>query len=156
MKRIYFDMDGVLAKWDSTKTLEQVCAPGYFKNCEVDKEAKALLDEIAAARMPFGILTAVPTAEAMGSKMAWLRENFPYIKPSQVTFVPFGDDKSLYVDYPENCILVDDYTKNLLDWKGVGVKFLNGINDTHSSWRGMRISGKKDAMKLIFLAKGVE
>jgi hypothetical protein len=41
-------------------------------------------------------------------------------------------------DMSENHLLLDDYTKNLIDWDppGRGLKLLNGINHTHRSWAG--------------------
>ena len=32
MKRVFFDMDGVLAQWQDGTPFEVVCSPGYFKN----------------------------------------------------------------------------------------------------------------------------
>ena len=42
-----------------------------------------------------------------------------------------------------NDYLIDDYTKNLIDWKqsgGTGIKFLNGINHTNKTWQGLLLT----------------
>lgn len=75
--------------------------------------------------------------------------------------MPCGEDKKAYVDLKEGDLLLDDYTKNLIDWEppGTGVKLLNGINHTNESWRGNTINGvtldeKTIVDKVVSIANG--
>ena len=57
----------------------------------------------------------------------------------------YGDQKSKYIpnNINSNDYLIDDYTKNLIDWKqsgGTGIKFLNGINHTNKTWQGLLLT----------------
>ena len=60
-------------------------------------------------------------------------------------YLPYGTDKSKYVSHlGGKFILVDDFTKNLIAWGNAGenfipVKYLNGGNDTHQSFKGVRV-----------------
>ena len=36
-KKVYFDMDGVLVKWQEGTSIETVCSPGYFANLPAEQ-----------------------------------------------------------------------------------------------------------------------
>ena len=46
--------------------------------------------------------------------------------------------------------MIDDHTKNLLDWKGAGgtgIKFLNGINHIKGVWQGLLLREDENISK---------
>lgn len=62
--------------------------------------------------------------------------------------VPYGRNKAEYLKENYSPItnqdyLLDDYTKNLIEWKeygGIGIKYFNGINHTHATWKGVIVA----------------
>jgi hypothetical protein len=102
---------------------------------------------------------------AVKEKMEWLDEYLPEVDCDHRIFVKCGYKKSylsewqratlfsrsdgtfasmytayseLRRDITEDDFLLDDYTKNLIDWEppGRGIKLLNGINHTRGTWQG--------------------
>ena len=134
---IWFDMDGVLAKWNEKATIEEVSSPGYFLNCVLEQKVATLIDylknyqsEYPEFQFEIRILTSVyQNGYAQKEKEQWLK-NHKIDVP--VTFVPYGESKFKFVNEDDTNILVDDFGKNLKEWiqNGfIGVKFYNGIND---------------------------
>lgn len=137
MKKIYFDMDGVLA--DFTRGIEELC--GLPKDCDDDlmweeiKKVDHFYDRlewipegkemIAYAWDRYGssvveILSAIPkpkrgilTAEA--DKRAWIAREFPDMKVNIV----MREEKKEYCS-GSDCILVDDLEKNIMEWEACG------------------------------------
>jgi 5'(3')-deoxyribonucleotidase len=83
-------------------------------------------------------------------KVEWLLKYMPNISPTNFIFTKIGESKVLkartMVENFDECIniLLDDYTLNLEQWQAqsmlcMGVKFINGINDTTKSWQGARV-----------------
>ena len=78
--------------------------------------------------------------EAKRGKLNWIKK--VGLDSIPVTFIPYGADKSEYLPrerWTRN-ILLDDYTQNLREWQrsgNIGVKYLNGINGTNGTWKGM-------------------
>ncbi len=128
---IYFDMDGVLARWNEKASLEEVNAPGYFLHREPEKEVFKLVHFLKNNNYDVRILTAVyENGYAESEKREWLKANG--LDEIPITFVPYGDSKFKYVDMTKMNILVDDFKKNLEEWLlngGYPVKFYNGINN---------------------------
>ena len=53
--------------------------------------------------------------------------------------------------------LLDDYTRNLVHWSGVGIKFCTKCNDSRGSWDGHRIyatdTAPEMAKKILMIMK---
>ena len=92
-------------------------------------------------------------------KTDWLLKNMPNINPKNFIFTKVGESKVAkakeiienWYDYTN--ILLDDYSKNLEDWSNhetcIGIKFLNGINDTTKSWQGEKIKTFNQLEKIL-------
>ena len=145
--RLFVDMDGTLAKWNNV-AFEQLYEEGYYRNLEPNKrllnDIKYLLQKGA---YDIYVLSAYLTDSkyALQEKKEWLKEHLPELPEEKQLFVPFGESKAAFFDknnltpITATDILLDDYTKNLLEWKewgGTGVKCLNGINHTNKTWQG--------------------
>ena len=146
--RIFFDMDGVLCKWDETSSVEDTFLPGYFLCREEQGNVKELILMLRSAGFDVAILSAVYTeGTAYKDKEQWLRihglSNVPKL------FVPYGEDKSAYVDGKSVNILVDDFSQNLHAWEDAGftgIKFYNGVNRGRT-WEESKLPEKDPAAK---------
>lgn len=146
MRKIFIDMDGTLAEFKPCDTLEKLYEEGYFRNLKPQMSVvEAAKELIASEEFDVYVLSAVFTDSkyALKEKNEWLDEYLPEIPPEKRIFPPCGEDKKKYVDMKEGDLLLDDYTKNLLDWEppGTAIKLLNGINHSNESWDGNCIAG---------------
>lgn len=157
-KRLMVDMDGTLAVFTPTETLEDLYAPGYFRNLKpiqsvletIRKIIREVNDEIEVFVLS-AYLTDNPLA--LYEKNAWLDEFLPELDHEHRIFCPCGSDKSLFVPngISKDDFLLDDYTHNLNEWqkKGTAIKLLNGINATKGTWDGPRIDYTKSPDELV-------
>lgn len=144
--RLFVDMDGTLAKFRQVAALEELYECDYFANLPPQQNV------VDAVRL---LICTAPTTEvfifssvlfdsrfAMEEKNGWLDQYLPELDEGHRIFLPCGESKASYVPerLREGDCLLDDYTKNLVDWSragGRGVKLLNGINHTRGSWSGL-------------------
>ena len=149
---LFCDMDGTIAKFYYKKNcLEKMYEQGYFENLPLYAIAKQINDFANKDTcVNVYILSACVNSKYCESeKVAWLLKNMPNLNPKNFIFTKVGESKAqkvaLSVSNIEEYvnILLDDYTKNLEEWTKadnmVGVKFINGINDTTKSWQGAKI-----------------
>lgn len=148
-KRLIFDMDGTLAKWNAVSD-EQLFEKGYFENLEPNLNLVVAVNKLLAyeeEKEGIYILSSYlkDSAFALEEKNRWLDKYIPDIDKNHRLFVPYGMSKAEFFNeqglspIKENDFLVDDYTVNLNEWRkmgGTGIKFLNGINHSHKSWQG--------------------
>ncbi len=163
MTRIFFDMDGVLAEYKDVP-VEEYLREGYFAELAPRPEALAALADLAEdPAFEVHTLSAVfaenPYAE--NEKREWLRRNLPEQALRNLTslFCYCGESKADAVPggVRPTDILVDDHNANLLDWQrqGIAIKMLNGINDKHGSWKGLRAGGSsREILETISRAAG--
>ena len=156
-KRYLFDMDGTLVTWRGCEYIQETFAPGYFLEREMDPLILKMMSTLFRSGKRVGILSAVYTTEtAQGEKREWLKRAGILSPDVDIIFIPYGQDKSSYVDNSnyEN-VLIDDYSPNLKEWEESGlpaVKYLNGINGTKGTWRGKHIDKNmslKEAIQVI-------
>jgi len=144
-ERVFVDMDGVLAKFNHVQSEEELYEKGYFANLEplptvVDGMKRYIKEN---PDKDIYILSAYLTESpyALQEKNEWLDRYLPEISSDHRIFCPCGKPKADYIigGIQKTDILIDDYTKNLVQWKeqgGIGVKLLNGINHTRGTWEG--------------------
>ena len=151
---IFFDMDGVLAKWDTETAVEDTFLPGYFLNREPDHLMISALDGLVRCGYDVEVLSAVyPGAVYRIEKEDWL---WKYGISVKHTFLPCGENKANYVSLADGqkAILIDDYTRNLVAWectgdRFIGIKYLNGVNNTNGTWSGFRVSNQMDRDHIV-------
>ena len=156
-----FDMDGTLVKWQQEKTLFDVSKPGYFRNVP---EIKSMVE---AARILYkrghriSTLSAVlPYGYCRTDKLRWIEAHAPFIRKEDRRFVPYSESKADVMRSIPEAVLVDDYTKNLLDVrakapKTVLIKCMNGLNDTHHTWNGARVSIYSSPEIIAYTIEGI-
>ena len=137
-QRIFFDMDGVLAKWESC-SLEETFAHGFFLSREpVENVIKAVKMLCNDDDIDVYILSATyedHDNHSLAEKRLWNQMHTDIPLEKQI-YVPYGQNKSDGLDIKTYDILVDDFSKNLREWPGTTIKLYNGINGTKGSWNG--------------------
>lgn len=159
MKRVYFDLDGTLAEWKTTATMQELQQKNYFFFLKPTKLAR--LANCLAKRNEIEVmilsqyLTGTP---ALKDKNRWCDLYIPNIDQEHRIFVPCGDgkaeviQKSLGRPLNKEDILIDDYSKNLMEWSAAGgtaIKWLNGINGKGGTFQGIRIMQVPDLEKQL-------
>ena len=154
--RLFVDMDGTLAEFQSVDTLETLYERGYFANLQpinsVIEAIKKINDE--EPNIEVFILSAVLSDSefALKEKNEWLDKYIPQIDNSHRIFTECGKCKNDYIQggVSNKDFLLDDYTMNLNEWEppAVGIKLLNGINGTKGTWTKKKVSYDKESSVL--------
>ena len=163
---LFVDMDGTIAKFYYKKNcLEKMYEQGYFENLPlyaIAKQINNLANKDTCVNV-YILSACINSPYCEQEKVTWLLKNMPNINPKNFIFTKVGESKlakamSYIGDENTNNIniLLDDYTKNLEDWEenfgeviSVGIKFLNGINDTTKTWQGERVKTFKQLEEII-------
>lgn len=172
--KLYWDLDGVCAKWNTKASIEDTYMPGYFANRAYQWNVIWAMYQIAHEHpeIEVNILSHYyMNGCALADKQTWCNYmdnvctvSYPNANIGRI-FVPYGLSKYLFINQKENTvnILIDDYTKNLLEWNNAGreasnieanaqfagIKFLNGINHTRRTWVGAMISHTDTTEEII-------
>lgn len=146
-KRLFVDMDGVLAVFRPVDQLEKLYERNYFLELPPQEEVlRAVKELIRKGDYEVYILSAVlsDSKHALEEKNMWLDLYLPEVPVERRLFPPCGTDKRQAIEggVKPTDVLMDDYTKNLLQWDppGSGLKLLNGINHTRGTWKGVSVS----------------
>lgn len=147
-KRIFVDMDGTLAVFKTVEQLEVLYEEGYFRNLvpqeNVLQATRNLIQNYPDVEVYVLSAYLSDSAYALHEKNEWLDQFLPEVDSAHRVFVPCGEDKSVYVpgELRPDDYLLDDYTVNLNAWEppARGIKLMNGINGTHGTWQGSKIS----------------
>lgn len=154
----FIDMDGVLAQYERTAfDISKGPVPGlalfehedshYFKTCKPDPVAVALLEDLLNdPNSEVYILTTVPphTPWVIADKKEWLSQVVPMFDSTTKLIIASSDKvetimvKEKLHGLNSSMVLIDDFNKNLNDWRdagGTAIKYLNGIN-SENSWDG--------------------
>lgn len=153
---IFFDMDGVLAKWNEQASIEETAQRGYFLQREPEEKMIRVVKRISE-NFDVNILSSVYQDDhSIKEKIEWLQK--VGLEGIGQIFVPYGDNKADYIQ-PGYNFLVDDFTKNLREFERIpgnfGIKFYNGINGTKGSWDGFRIDHRMSEERLYATIAGI-
>lgn len=156
----YFDMDGVLFTYHREAYVGDpppflVKGTHHFRDLEPDRKILELIDTLHQKSRYTGdeiyILTSIMNNGAIFNehfhdKIVSLAKWVPYIDIDHILIsVTSKRDAVEYIqnhNLTMNDVLIDDYNKNLNDWKNAGgtaIKYCNGINSP-GSFNGPRIS----------------
>lgn len=137
-KKLYFDMDGVLAVFNKHIPYEEIRqTKGYFKNltpisCMVDF-ANMLLE----SGYDVNILSKAENDDITEEKRQWARRYLPFLPVEKLIIVDLHKDKTEYVSVDSDTVLFDDYSPNLVDWErcgGVAVNVVTSINHSDRAY----------------------
>lgn len=133
---VYFDLDGTLAKWYSDRrglNETQMYDPSYhyFLNLEPIYNTIKLAEELHNMNIPIKILTASDMS-VISDKVEWVKKYLPFLTDDDIEITPLDKSKNDYCEHrPENSILIDDYTPNLVSFNGTGIKCITYENGKH-------------------------
>lgn len=158
MKRIFLDLDGTLARFNVRNALERFDKEeGFFANLLAYKGIE-VVNELAKTNQLF-IISASPNEQADKDKMIWLEKYLPNIRIDNVTLCRLGQNKALIIQekynitIDEECLLLDDYTKNLNEWEsfgGKGIKRLTTISDNSTKkWKGQTLKHLNELVTIL-------
>ncbi len=157
--RVYFDMDGTIAKWRDVP-VEETRKPGYYADLEPETELLNFMRDAMKRGENIYILSSYYTdTRALLEKKKWLDRYLPEIDSAHCLFVPYGKTNKaeflagmLHRRLNKADILIDDHTPNLQYWEeagGLGVKWLNGINGKKGCFEGARVGSAKELRAVL-------
>lgn len=143
MGRIFVDMDGTVARWNTDiSSEEELLEPGYFRNRVPEDDIIEALRILSEDGADIYILSCcLNDTYIPRDKDVWCERHMPFIPHDHRILVPYSKDKAQYIEggIGKDDLLIDDHTPNLKEWEksgGTAVKFLNGINWKHRTWQG--------------------
>lgn len=150
------DMDDTLAHFHEQKNaLERFATEKNFFNIlkpsKMTKFIKQLVERNELDTRDIFIVSASPNEQADKDKLQWIERHLPEIPKSNIMFTRLGENKAelfinkyhLSKDDFKYFMLIDDYTKNLIEWKnfgGIAKKYINEYNNTTKNYLNYNIS----------------
>lgn len=142
-------MIGTLARFNVPNALKRFeIEKGFFARLGAYKNIDKI-NEMAKAGNVY-IISASPNEQADNDKMVWIKKYLPNIKIENIVLCRLGENKAKIIEnkynikIDKNCILLDDYTKNLTEWEtvgGVGIKRLTTVSDnSRKLWKGLTLA----------------
>ena len=148
MLKLFLDLDGTLAKFNSKKNALKRFdnEKGFFSSLKPYKNIE-VINELA-------------TEQADQDKMIWIKTYLNQIKQENICFCRLNENKAkviknkLNIEIDKECILLDDYTKNLIEWKnlnGIGIKRLTSKADnSRKIWKDYSIKNLNQLPQVLF------
>lgn len=162
-KKILFDMDGTLAMfYKNPACLECMYEEKYFKYLEPYTNVLIAAKMLIEQGYDVGVLSACVTPVSMDEKRFWMRYFLPEVKEENIVLCNVGENKSEVLTQrgydTTQCILIDDYTKNCIQWEaggGKAIKIINEINGKNGTWAGLRFNYEDYPEDIVEFIKGV-
>lgn len=157
-KIIFLDLDGTLARFNVRNSLKRFDKEkGFFAKLLAYKNIE-VVNELAKTKQLF-IISASPNAQADNDKMEWIKKYLPNLPKENITLCRLGENKAKIIEnkysivIDSNCLLLDDYTKNLREWEAVGgkgVKRLTTVSDnSRKLWKGLTLKDLKELEEIL-------
>lgn len=148
MRKIFIDLDGTVAKFNVKNALKRFDNEvGFFAKLGAYVGIE-VINAIAKSGCIY-VISASPNVQADNDKMIWLKKYLPNIKNENITICRVGENKAQVIENKYNikidksCYLLDDYTKNLIEWEqagGVGIKRITSVADNSTGkWQGLQL-----------------
>lgn len=148
-KKWVLDMDDTIAHFNKEeKALERFSSEkSFFSNLKPSKLLLHIQIAITTKVIDLNniyIVSASPNEQADKDKQEWLSKYLKALPKENITFTRLGQNKAdhfmkkyhLNNKDLSNYILIDDYTKNLIEWQKLGGKVLKYINEYNNTKKG--------------------
>lgn len=160
VNKIFLDLDGTCAKFNVKNALQRFDNEvGFFANLGAYVGID-FINEIAKEGNIY-IISASPNIQADNDKMVWIKKYLNNIPMENITLCRVGENKAEIIENKynmkinEKCFLLDDYTKNLVEWEnygGVGIKRLTSCADnSRGLWKGLVLKKLREIDEIISL-----
>ena len=158
MKKIFLDLDGTLARFNVPNALSRFDKEeGFFARLKAYKGIE-FINELAKDNELF-IISASPNEQADKDKMIWIDKYLFNIDVNNITICRIGQNKAKIIQdkyniiINEECLLLDDYTKNLQEWEsfgGKGIKRLTTVADNSTGkWKGFQLRNLHELINFL-------
>ena len=158
MKRLFIDLDGTVAKFNVKNALERFDKEeGFFANLGAYKGIEEV-NKLALTNQVF-VISASSNERTDKDKMLWLKKYLFNIKKENITFCRLGQNKAKVIEdkysitLNEECLLLDDYTKNLIEWEnfgGKGIKRITKVADNSTKkWKGQELKDLRRIAEMV-------
>ena len=163
MIKLFLDLDGTLAKFNSKKNALQRFdnEKGFFATLKPYKYIEVINELACSGLIEVYVISATPNEQADKDKLIWIKKYLNQIKENNICFCRLNENKAkvikdkLNITIDKECYLLDDYTKNLIEWKnlnGVGIKRLTSLaNNKSKKWKGFALRDLRDLWKIVLL-----
>ena len=158
MKKIFLDLDGTLARFNVPNALQRFATEEFFFKNLLPYKNIGEIDKMALKGNVY-IISASPNVKADIDKMEWVQKWLPCLPLQNIILCRIGMNKAehikskLHIDINSDCILLDDYTKNLQEWEtagGVGIKRITKVADNSTNkWQGLQLKDLCELAELI-------
>lgn len=161
MLKLFFDLDGTLAKFNSKRNALKRFdnEKGFFANLKPFKHIEVVNELAKRQDIEIYIISATPNEQTDNDKLIWINKYLNNVKKENICFCRLGKNKAkeikqqLNIDIDKTCLLFDDYTNNLIDWKqskGIGIKRLTSIaNNKSKRWKDYQIRDLRQINNLL-------
>ena len=127
------DMDGKWL-WEAVPTEHHsslaayMAEPDFFGGLPVMPDAQRVMERLSRDHDVYVASAAMEVPMSFAAKFRWMREHFPFIKPSHMVFC--GEKSIVRADY-----LIDDNPRQLRAFLGEGLLFSAPHNRYETGWR---------------------
>lgn len=160
MIRLFLDLDGTLAKFNVPNALKRFAIEDkFFYNLKPYKNINYINRLAHQDNIKVYIISASPNIKADIDKKEWIQEYLPTVSSSRVVICRVGENKAeviknrLGFSLDKDCILLDDYTKNLTEWEsagGCGIKRLTSVADNSTGkWKGDTLTDLRNIAQVL-------
>lgn len=162
MIKLFLDLDGTLAKFNSKKNALKRFdnEKGFFSSLKPYKNIEVINQLATCENVEVYVISATPNEQADQDKMIWIKTYLNQIKQENICFCRLNENKAkvikdkLNIEINKECILLDDYTKNLIEWKnlnGIGIKRLTSKADnSRKIWKDYSIKNLNQLPQVLF------
>ena len=161
MINLFLDLDGTLAKFNSKRNaLKRFDNEiGFFANLKPYKYIEFVNSLATKEGVSVYIISATPNEQADKDKLVWIKKYLNQINDKNICFCRLNENKAkvikdkLNITIDNNCLLLDDYTKNLIEWQnlnGIGIKRITSKADNSTKkWQGLCLKDLRQLSSLI-------